>query len=482
MVHAVAELFKKIEIMKNKKQLEFYKLFHPLAEDNRLTDVEKIVAMYIFTLHSFNMKCFAANKHMANVLNVSSSAVDTAIIKLQNLGYLQDLRNEPSVKHFKICATNVTNASFYKFYKVLLTCKLKYSTKFLLTYILSYTNNNRRFYDTNANILKRIGIGKEAIATAKRELKVQGWITIIKPRSPYREFHITKDRNPIAELTAIEAKQLTATLRPESSVTKPEISNTSPKLSVVSPEVGHNKITNNRIKKENINNKIYNNISEGMVTASQLETFLDLDYSDNFYNIPIERLDSFESPTSVNADQLENYLDTGLTIDEWLTANVYPTAGNSTETNLETVTDTLPISDSVEETRTEAITAETITTNIAEATEPSMAESLAEAVAMNKTFTKEGQPILEVLLFIKQNDTVSVTDFLMQLYFEIGLVLNIANIVSIQHHINQSHCSVAIILKGLTRIYKENRYLNSIYNDVEVPRAMLEHLNGIYKK
>ncbi len=76
--------------MKNEKKFEFYKLFHPLAEDNRLTDVEKIVAMYIFTLHSFNQKCFASNKYMASVLNVSSSAVDAAIKKLQYVGYIED--------------------------------------------------------------------------------------------------------------------------------------------------------------------------------------------------------------------------------------------------------------------------------------------------------------------------------------------------------------------------------------------------------
>ncbi|MCT4697695.1 helix-turn-helix domain-containing protein [Tenacibaculum haliotis] len=465
--------------MEKKKGLEFYKLFHPLAEDNRLTDLEKIVAMYIFTLHSFNMKCFASNKYMASVLKVSSSGVDTAIKKLQYVGYIEDLRSEPSVKHLKICATNVTNANFYKFYKVLLVSKLKYSTKFLLTYILSYTNSNRRFYDTNANILRKIGLGKEAVATAKRELRVQGWITIKNPRSKWREFLITANRNPIGELTAIEAKKVAATLRPETSVTKPDNGITSPKLSVDSPKVGRNKIINNKIKKENSNNRIYNNISENMVTASQLETFLDLDYSFNFYDIPIESLDILESSTSVNADQLEVYLDAGLTLDEWLALNISPTAGNSSEEILET--NNLPINVSVKDNNTEAVEAETITTKVAEATEKSVAESLAEAVTMNKIFTKEGQPILEVLTYIKRNDTVSVTDFLMQLYFEVGADLNVANIVSIQHHINQSYCSVAIIIKGLTRIYKENLYINKRYKDVEVPRSMLVYLSDIYK-
>ena len=464
--------------MEKKNQLEFYKLFRPLAEDNRLTDVEKIVAMYIFTLHSFNQKCFATNKQMASVLNVSSSAVDAAIKKLQYVGYIKDLRDEPSIKHFRICAANIANANYYKFYNVLLKCNLKYSSKFLLTYILSYHNSNKTFYDTNANILKRIGIGKEAIASAKRELKIQGWLTIKNPRSPRREFHITKDRNPIGELTDIQAKELAATLRPEISVTKPNNCTNNPKLSVVNPEVSHNKITNNRIKKENSNNIIYNNINETMVTATQLETFLDLDYSDNFYNIPIECLDS---PTSVNADGLEIYLDSGLGLDDWLSANTSPTAGNSTEAHLETVTDILPISDSVEETSTEAVEVETITTKVAEATEPSVAESLAEAVGMNKVFTKEGQPVLEVLMHIKLSHMVCVTDFLIQLYFELGMDLEIPNIVSIQHHINHSHCSVEVIIKGLTRIYKENLYVNKTYKDVEVPRNMLIYLNDIYK-
>ena len=465
--------------MENKKQLEFYKLFHPLAEDNRLTDVEKLVAMYIFTLHSFNQKCFATNKYMASVLNVSSSGVDAAIIKLQNLGYLQDLRHEPSVKHLKICNTNIASSNFYKFYKVLLKCDLKYSSKFFLTYILSYTYNNRRFYDTNANILKRIGLGKEAVATAKHELRTQGWITISNPRSPRREFHIVSGRDPIEELTTIQAKKSAATLRPESSITNPNISTTSPNLSMDSPEPSRNKIINNRNKKENINNKIYNNTSESLLTASKLETFLDLGYSDNFYNIPDENLDILQSSTSVNADQLEIYLDAGLTLDEWLTLNVSPIVGNSTKEIVET--DNLPTSASVEDNSTEALVVEATTTNIAEAIEPCMVESLAEAVSMNKTFTKEGQSILEVLTYIKLSDTVSVTDFLMQLYFEVGADLNATNIVSIQHHINQSYCSVEDIIKGVTRIYKENLYVNQRYRDVEVPRLMLVYLNDIYK-
>ncbi|WP_275314955.1 helix-turn-helix domain-containing protein [Tenacibaculum bernardetii] len=462
--------------MEKKKGLEFYKLFHPLAEDNRLTDLEKIVAMYIFTLHSFNQKCFASNKYMASVLKVSSSGVDTAIKKLQYVGYIEDLRSEPSVKHLKICATNVTNANFYKFYKVLLISKLKYSTKFLLTYILSYTNSNRRFYDTNANILKRIGLGKEAVATAKRELRVQGWLTIKNPRSKWREFLITTNRNPIAELTAIEAKKVAAALRPETSVTKPINGNASPKLSVVSSESSHNKIINNKIKKENSNNRIYNINSESIVTASQLETFLDLDYSFNFYDIPIESLDS---PTSVSVDQLEIYLDAGLTLGEWLALNVLPAAGKSTEEILET--NNLPTSASVKEISTETVATETATTKVAEATEKSVAEWLAEAVIMNKTFTKQRQPILEVLTYIKRNDTVSVTDFLMQLYFELGMDLDIPNIVSIQHHINHSHCSVEDIIKDVTRIYKENLYVNKRYKNVEVPRSMLVYLSDIYK-
>ena len=466
--------------MKNNNQLEFYKLFHPLAEDNRLTDIEKIVAMYIFTLHSFNQKCFASNKYMASVLNVSSSGVDAAIKKLQYLGYIQDLRNEPSVKHLKICATNVANANYYKFYKVLLKSKLKYSTKFLLTYILSYTNSNRRFYDTNANIRKRIGLGKEAIATAKRELRVQGWLTIINPRRPSREFQIVSGRNPIAELTTIQAKQIAATKCPETSVTKPNNGNTSPKLSAVSPESSYNKITNNRIKKENINDRIYNNISETMVTASQLETFLDLGYSDNFYNIPIESLDVSDSSTSVSLDQVENYLDSGLSLDNWMATHLSPTAGDSTEQTIET--DELPTSVSVEESNSTATALETATTKVVEAKEPSMAESLAEAVSMNKSFTKEGQPILEVLMYIKLNDTVSVTDFLMQLYFELGIDLDITNIMNIEIHLNHSNCSIEVIIKGLTRIYNENKYFNSTYKDVQVSRIMLEYLHATYKK
>jgi hypothetical protein len=482
--------------MKNKKQLEFYKLFHPLAEDNRLTDVEKIVAMYIFTLHSFNQKCFASNKHMANVLNVSSSAVDAAIKKLQYTAYIEDLRDEPSVKHFKICATNIASANYYKFYKVLLKCNLKYSTKFLLTYILSYHNNNRRFYDTNANILKRIGLGKEAVAAAKNELRVQGWLTIMYPRSPRREFHITKDRDPIGELTAIEAKQNTANLRPETSVVEPKTSNTSPEISVVSPESSHNKITNNRIKKENSNNIIYNNINETMVTATQLETFVDLDYNGKYFYIPIEGsvlsnhiqipfINSTpikNSSTSVNADQLEDYLDSGLSLDDWVKANISPTASDSTEEPLGGITDNIPTSGSVEGNSTEVAEAEVKTTKVALATDPSRAELLTEIANLNRRYTKQGQSAVEVLKRLKPNDSVSVTDFLMQLYFELGINLDITNIMNIEYHINQGHCSVEVILKALKNIYNENKFHIPKYKDVEVTRTMLEYFQDIYKK
>jgi len=472
--------------MKNRKQLEFYKLFHPLAEDNRLTDVEKIVAMYIFTLHSFNMKCYATNKHMASTLNVSSSGVDAAIKKLQYAGYIQDLRDESSVKHFKICAVNIVSANYYKFYKVLLKCKLKYSTKFLLTYILSYHNNDKTFYDTNANILKRIGIGKEAIAAAKRELKVQGWLTVKKPRSPRREFHITKGRNPIDELIAIQAKQLSATVRPETSVVEPKTSNTNPEISVINPEYSHNKITNNRIKKENSNNIIYNNISERLVTAEELETYLDLDYDGHHFDIPIEDTvlsnhiqSSFintnhinNSSTSVSLDQLEVYLDSGLSLGDWIKANITPTAGDSTEESLGSSTDNNPTSES----------AEGNNTKVALAIEPRRAELLTEVLNLNKTFTNQRQSALKVLEQLQLNDTVGVTDFLMQMYFELGIDLNITNIINIQHHINQGQCDVEVIMKGLTKIYSENKYHNAKYKNAEVTKMMLEYLRDTYKK
>ena len=482
--------------MEKKNQLEFYKLFRPLAEDNRLTDVEKIVAMYIFTLHSFNQKCFATNKQMASVLNVSSSAVDAAIKKLQYVGYIKDLRDEPSIKHFRICAANIANANYYKFYNVLLKCNLKYSSKFLLTYILSYHNSNKTFYDTNANILKRIGIGKEAIASAKRELKIQGWLTIKNPRSPRREFHITKDRNPIGELTDIQAKELAATLRPEISVTKPNNCTNNPKLSVVNPEVSHNKITNNRIKKENSNNIIYNNINETMVTATQLETFVDLDYNGKYFQIPIEGsvlsnhiqipfINSTpikNSSTIVNADQLEDYLDSGLSLDDWVKANITPTAGDSTEEPLGNSTDNIPTSGSVEGNSTEVAEAEVKTTKLAMTTDTSKAQLLTDIVNLNKRYTKQGISATNVLGKLGLTDAVSVTDFLIQLYFELGINLDITNIMNIEYHINQGHCDVKDILKALKNIYSENKYHNPKYKDVEVTRTMLEYFQDIYKK
>ncbi|MEP5256158.1 MAG: helix-turn-helix domain-containing protein [Winogradskyella arenosi] len=470
--------------MKNKNQLEFYKLFQPLAEDNRLTHVEKIVAMYIFTLHSFNKNCFASNKYMASILNVSSSAVDTAIIKLQNLGYIQDLRNEPNEIKLKILNTKIANSNFYKFYKVVLESDLKYSSKFLLTYILSYTNNNKRCYDTNANILKRIGIGKDGIATAKKELKTQGWLYIKNPRSPRREFVLKANRNPIAELKTIQANKSKATLRPEISNTKPNNRITSPKTSMDSPEDSHNKIINNRIKKENSNNKIYNNTSETLLTATQLETFLDLDYSDNFYDIPIESLDILESSTSVNVNQDKFSLDSNLNIDDSLTANTSPTVGNSPEKSLNTPTDNTPMSESVDNTTDAVATAETTITNTAEAQNPiSISEAFAAVVAANKMGAQENESIIHVINKLDLTDEVSVIDFLIQLYLELDKPLDTTNILNIEHHINQSHCKVFKIIKALKHIYKENNaYTQPTYKHIHVPKCLINYLRSIFIK
>lgn len=261
---------------KNKtNNLKYFKLFKPIAELNRLTLNAKLVAMYIYNLHSFGRTCTASNNYMSKVLNISSSSVDEAIKSLRNIRLINDFRNDDNKKDYiEVCRPNICDEYHYKFYSTILNSDLKTRAKFLLTYILSYHKNGQNCYSSNANILDDIGLSKDAVNYANKELQSKKLIVILNPGKPQRELRIPLGNDPLVKLNILTKKreaekreqtkkkenpssQKLVSFNPENSTKFPENSIKLPENRLGLPEFSDNNKSNKTINeiKNNRNNK-----------------------------------------------------------------------------------------------------------------------------------------------------------------------------------------------------------------------------------
>lgn len=255
-----------------KKSLEYFKLFKPLAKLNSLTLNAKLVAMYIYNLHSFGRTCTASNNYMSKVLNISSSSVDEAIKSLRVVGMIADFRKNTSKGFIEICKPEICDSHYYKFYSTIINSDLKTRAKFLLAYILSYHKKGQNCYSANANILGDIGLSKDTVNFAIKELQADKLIVVLNPGKPQRELRIPIGTDPleilneqakIREAEKVEQakkKKNHSSLKlvshnPENSTKFPENSTKFPEYSTKFPEYS----TNNRITKRI--NKTKNNKS-----------------------------------------------------------------------------------------------------------------------------------------------------------------------------------------------------------------------------
>lgn len=180
-----------------KRKIEFYKLFKPLAEDVRLTLNDKLVAMYIYTLESFNKRVTASNSVMAKALNLSEDEVEEAVERLQYKSFISDLRKEESMRNLEIGKPQILKENYYRFYSYIIEMNLSRFSKFLKVYILSYENSNTYCYATNKNILKDLGFEQYELDHAIYELKGRDMLKVVNPRTRKRELRVSNIKSKV---------------------------------------------------------------------------------------------------------------------------------------------------------------------------------------------------------------------------------------------------------------------------------------------
>lgn len=299
--------------MKN-KELSFHKLFKPIAEDIRLTPTGRLAAMYIYTFHSFKKDCFASNSRIAKKIGVSSSAVDTAIKELIRYGYIEDHRQDSTIGYIKVNCPQICNAEFYKFYNTILKSSLKTSSKFLLTYILSYHNSGKTCYASNTNLLKDICLGKSAVGEhAIPELEVSELIEVSNRKGKYRTFLIHKDSNTLAKLKKLNKEQKDTVLKE----LKPTMK-TGTNLTQNSKQIIENRslmVENSNHITENSNNNRSNNINNNKtynINNKQLiedELIIDENELNNkLLQLVRIHLNSIEDEKTINNEHIVDYI------------------------------------------------------------------------------------------------------------------------------------------------------------------------------
>lgn len=180
-----------------KRKIEFYKLFKPLAEDVRLTLNDKLVAMYIYTLESFNKRVTASNSVIGNALNLSKDEVEEAVERLQYKSFISDLRKEESMRNLEIGKPQILKENYYRFYSYIIEMNLSRFSKFLKVYILSYENSNTYCYATNKNILKDLGFEQYELDHAIYELKGRDMLKVVNPRTRKRELRVSNIKSKV---------------------------------------------------------------------------------------------------------------------------------------------------------------------------------------------------------------------------------------------------------------------------------------------
>ena len=148
-----------------------YKLFKPLAVDKRLTYNEKLVAMFIYTLHYSNLKCNAKNSYIAYKLNLSIDIVENAISRLEKHCLVVDSRNTYNINYIQVCNTEICKKRYYMFDSKILHSKLNPSAKFILVYIQSFNRKDFKFFLQKYDLKENIGLTtKHQIKSALKQL------------------------------------------------------------------------------------------------------------------------------------------------------------------------------------------------------------------------------------------------------------------------------------------------------------------------
>ncbi len=181
-----------------KKNLKFYKLAVEIAASKELTHSEKLIAAYLFTLFGNGLTFYGSNAYLSTKIDVQKSVISPCLSKLEQMGWITILNRKGNKRSIRMQNNPCTTGGFYRLYTgVAASNRLTSLEKVLLSYILSFADNGKRFYAKNAMVEKILDISKEGFNTSRIKFEQLNWIEVKYPKTPRRELvvinHPTND-------------------------------------------------------------------------------------------------------------------------------------------------------------------------------------------------------------------------------------------------------------------------------------------------
>ena len=173
------------------KDLLFYKLPVEIAASKKLTQAEKLVAAYLFTLLNKGRVFYGSNAFLKNKIDVSMDEISLCLSKFESIGLISINTDIKGKRQVNLLKNDCFSGKFYRLYFVIANNKeLTSLEKVLLSYILSFIDNNQRFYATNGVVKDILNISKDEFNAARKTFEENNWVKIIFPQTPMRELVI----------------------------------------------------------------------------------------------------------------------------------------------------------------------------------------------------------------------------------------------------------------------------------------------------
>jgi hypothetical protein len=243
----------------SKNKLKFYKLAVEIAASKELTHSEKLIAAYLFTLFGNGQTFYGSNAYLSAKIDVQKSVISPCLTKLEQMGWITIANRKGNKRSIRMNNNPSVSSGFYRLYTGIAASKnLTSLEKVLLSYILSFTDNGKRFYAKNAMVEHILDISKEGFNTSRIKFEQMNWIKVKYPKTPRRELVVIN--HPTIDMPS----EIPAEVTEEMPLDYLENNHELPKSNNKLPINNNNYISNNisekkkEIKEEKIEDEITN--------------------------------------------------------------------------------------------------------------------------------------------------------------------------------------------------------------------------------
>jgi hypothetical protein len=274
-----------------KKAMNFYKLPVEIASSKVLTHSETLIACYLFTFFGNGKPFFGTNAYLSTKLDVQKSAISVCLKKLTQLGWITITNPKSNKRKIMMLNNPCTTLEFYKLYSIVAESKALTSLeKILISYILSFTDNGKRFYAKNEKLAEVLDISKEGFNTARIKFEEFEWIKVKWPKSPRRELIVIN--HPAENMPGIKATDLHAEVTELMELNGLENNEELPEITQVLPVNNDNNIRDKRSIERNI-------ITEGIKESNSIDkSFSSTTNSFSFESSKVEETSSTKDASS----------------------------------------------------------------------------------------------------------------------------------------------------------------------------------------